>query len=376
MSLPLANYGSDASDNDSDADALPAPAAPPASRKRPPLSLDEGIARLTKRRTPFAAAHDAGDDDDDTSRNARNALAANPGAGSVSGRSSGLFAFLPPPVNKSKPSDSSQPSSSVSSRLSFLPPPRSSTANPQPAPTSHASPDPPPAQSNPSQPALMAPPRLARQPKGAASAGATKASGAKAKAEDETASDMFFSFATPDPPATDVYSDDTSSHYTSTSLFSHRTSTRPDVSFDAPAAPATSLSSEYTAVESYEDFYAANQVEDVDALPDGVDREQLTRMQGKRNAAIERGNITFAEVRQTDQARRDEFELQKARELSEQENKTDLSKFQHLAPSNLQKKKHNIRALAYDAKVRSDELAAKAAHRRSTMKMGKAKYGF
>ncbi|KAJ3342920.1 hypothetical protein HDU93_000579 [Gonapodya sp. JEL0774] len=396
MALPLANYGSDSEDGDEETSTITLPpfssTANPSStsaelakasetnakkRSRPGLSFEESLARLTKRQAVSVTDHD------DDSRPVIGSGVVNPGAGSVTGRTSGLFAFLPPPTNKKSSVGSVSNGLGAGARGLFsagLPPPST-------IPSSDAS------ESlmggvtaaSATTTTMLVPTRVARQSAGK-SGGVGALPNGKNPEKDELESDMFFSFATPDISSEQYSSfDDLETSTTTTTLrFPPRASTRPDVdehlssiaSHNDSLPQAPSLPQEYTAVESYEDFYAANQVEDMDALPEGVDRDKFARMQGKRNAALERGSVQFAEVSLADQANKEQWTALRAKEQSESAGKTDMSKFQHLAPSTVAKKKHNIRALAYEAKLNADDLAAKAAHRRASMKSSKQKYGF
>ncbi|KAJ3088094.1 hypothetical protein HK102_009600 [Quaeritorhiza haematococci] len=106
----------------------------------------------------------------------------------------------------------------------------------------------------------------------------------------------------------------------------------------------------------------------------GLEPESIGRLQNLRERHKKEENIQFKEVKQAD-ILGDAWRLEAAKNLTK-EPAPSSSSYSHLKPSKMQKKKHNIMYLAFQAKEREKDLAEMASNAKAMKRESQARYGF
>ncbi|KAJ3416811.1 hypothetical protein HDV05_008396 [Chytridiales sp. JEL 0842] len=181
--------------------------------------------------------------------------------------------------------------------------------------------------------------------------------------DDDSAEESFFTL---DTPATDVPPTTADLNFPKKSLAPIHTA--------GNTAASSSASSQYAYSESYQsneytDPYAYTGAYEGGGQPTSWMDETALRKLGHRPKD---GPIKFLDVNQAEQVG-EEWKLEAAKALTSGMPSQSIA---HLKPSNLGKRRHNIMALAHEAKAREQQLQEQYAQRKISKAIARTKYGF
>ncbi|KAJ3330478.1 hypothetical protein HDU76_005587 [Blyttiomyces sp. JEL0837] len=205
-------------------------------------------------------------------------------------------------------------------------------------------------------------------------------------------SDFFTLAVTPEPSINTATTSDQSSHKGLVKVFS-TVDTDPSDTLGAVQGPSfgpTETYQDYNATDPSEYYsnasiggsssgydYSYDQSHQyADPQDAGLDDNVLAKL-GHRGGKKAMGGIQLVEVKQADQMGGEAWKLESARNLTKHGGVGGSKEgFDHLRPSKLAAKKHNIMSLAFNAKVKENDMADAYANRRASKKETNMRYGF